>query len=343
MNNKIHLGIKLIDWYKENARVLPWRKSTPNPYDTWISEIILQQTQVKQGINYYLRFIERFPDVKSLSEANIDEVLLYWKGLGYYSRAINLHKASIQIMEDFGGIFPTKYKDIILLKGVGKYTAAAISSICFNEKIPAVDGNFYRVLSRLFADDMDTSLSKSFDYYSQLALQMMPEYGSGEFNQAVMDIGAEICKPQNPICEDCPLNEDCLALATQSVLKFPVKTKKVKVEALDLKYYFVECNDNFLIKQRNNDSIWKQLYDFPTYIPSDWEHYIKNTKTIEHKLTHKKLFITIHHIILKDRKYFESFANENSYSIIHKNETEQKSFPKPLQSYIDDYFISSNP
>lgn len=338
MENKIHLGIKLIDWYKRNARVLPWRQSTPNPYHTWISEIILQQTQVKQGINYYLRFIERFPDVQSLSEAKIDDVLLYWKGLGYYSRAINLHKASMQVMEDFGGVFPTNYKDILTLKGVGKYTAAAISSICFDEKIPAVDGNFYRVLSRLFADGMDISLSKAFDYYSQLALQMMPEYGAGEFNQAIMDIGAEICKPQNPLCEDCPLNEDCLALATQSVLNFPVKTKKVKVEALSLEYYFVEYNNDFLIKQRDNSSIWKHLYDFPTYIPSNWGDYITHSETTEHKLTHKKLSITIHRIILEDRKCLELFANENSYSIIHKNEAEQKSFPKPLQNYIDGLF-----
>lgn len=335
MENKIHLGEKLIAWYKLNARDLPWRKNVKNPYYTWISEIILQQTQVKQGVDYYLRFIERFPNIKSLSEANIDEVLLYWKGLGYYSRAINLHKASLQIMNEFGGIFPTNYKDILKLKGIGKYTAGAISSICFGERIPSVDGNFYRVLSRLFADDMDISLSKAFDYYAQLALQIMPKYDAGEFNQSIMDIGSEICKPKNPLCDDCPLNDDCLALATQSVQNFPVKTKKAKVEALDLKYYFVEYNGNFLIKQRDNQSIWKHLYEFPTTIPHSWEDFIINCSIVEHKLTHKKLSITFYHIIMKNRNKFEEFSDKYSYSIVSKSEAEQKSFPKPLQNYID--------
>lgn len=335
MENKIHLGEKLIAWYKLNARDLPWRKNIKNPYHTWISEIILQQTQVKQGKGYYLRFIERFPNVKSLSEADIDEVLLYWKGLGYYSRAINLHKASLQIMNEFGGVFPKNYKDILKLKGIGKYTAGAISSICFDERIPAVDGNFYRVLSRLFADKMDISLSKAFDYYAQLALQMMPKYGAGDFNQAIMDIGSEICKPKNPLCDDCPLNDDCLALATQSVQNFPIKTKKTKIEALDLKYYFVEYNENFLIKQRGSQSIWKHLYEFPTTIPHSWEGFIINCTTVEHKLTHKKLSITFYHIIIKNKEEFEEFSDKYLYAIVNKNESEQKSFPKPLQNYID--------
>ena len=152
----LNIGLKLLKWYDLNARDLPWRK-TKNPYHIWVCEIVLQQTRVEQGKNHYLNFVERFPTVESLSSAEIDEVLLYWKGLGYYSRAINLHKAAQQVMEDFGGEFPNQFEEILKLKGVGKYTAAAVSSICFDEKVPAIDGNFYRVLSRVFADDFDVS------------------------------------------------------------------------------------------------------------------------------------------------------------------------------------------
>ncbi len=180
-----------MNWYQINARNLPWR-STRNPYKIWISEIILQQTQVKQGLQHYLNFVQRFPNVKTLANADTDEVLLYWKGLGYYSRALNLHKAAQQIITDFEGEFPQKYEEILKLKGVGKYTAAAIASICFNERKPAIDGNFYRVLSRLFADDYDISQAGAFQYFSELALQMMPYEACGDFNQAIMDLGAEV-------------------------------------------------------------------------------------------------------------------------------------------------------
>ena len=180
----LHIGKKLTKWYGSNARQLPWRENQL-PYNIWISEIVLQQTQVKQGLGHYLRFIERFPTVVELHNASEDDVLLYWKGLGYYSRAINLHKAAHQVVEDFGGEFPNHYNDILKLKGIGKYTAAAIASICFEEKVPAVDGNFYRVLSRIFADDFDISSSKAFQYFSDLALLIMPNDKAGEFNQAL--------------------------------------------------------------------------------------------------------------------------------------------------------------
>lgn len=212
----LHVGNRLLEWYRNNARDLPFRQ-TKDPYKIWICEIVFQQTRINQGLNHYNNFIERFPDVKTLAEAEENEVLLYWKGLGYYSRAINIHKAAQQIMNDYQGVFPSRYEEILKLKGVGKYTAAAVFSICFNGKMPAVDGNFYRVLSRLFADDFDISSSKAFSYFSELAQLVMPE-NVGDFNQAMMDIGSEICKPKNPLCGECPLNEDCLAFATQKSL-----------------------------------------------------------------------------------------------------------------------------
>ena len=232
----LHIGTKLLKWYDSNARDLPFR-NTKDPYKIWICEIVFQQTRIAQGLNHYNNFIERFPDVKTLAEAPEDEVLLYWKGLGYYSRAINIHKAAKQIINEHNGVFPTDYDEILKLKGVGKYTAAAVSSICFNGKMPAVDGNFYRVLSRVFADDFDISNSRAFNYFSELSHLVMSE-NVGDFNQAMMDLGSEICKPRNPLCGVCPIHNDCLAFSLNKVSEFPVKTKKVKTQDLGLKYYF---------------------------------------------------------------------------------------------------------
>jgi A/G-specific adenine glycosylase len=328
----LHIGKKLTKWYDTNARQLPWRESQ-HPYNIWISEIVLQQTQVKQGLGHYLRFIERFPTVAELHLASEDDVLLYWKGLGYYSRAINLHKAAHQIIEDFDGKFPDHYQDILKLKGVGKYTAAAIASICFEERIPAIDGNFYRVLSRIFADDFDISGSKAFQYFSDLALLIMPDDKSGEFNQAIMDIGSEICKPKNPLCGECPVNEDCLAYETGRIQEFPVKTKKAKVSDLSLKYFFIKHKNQFLIQQRGNDFIWKRLYEFPTLIPFEWEFFIINSKILNHKLTHKNMTIEINTVEIDSKKDFEKFASDNTFIIVDEKQADEKSFPKPLETF----------
>ncbi len=329
----LHIGKKLLYWYNFHGRDLPFRK-TQNPYNIWICEIVFQQTRIQQGLSHYNRFIERFPDVKTLSESNLDEVLLYWKGLGYYSRAINIHKASQQIMTDFKGEFPENYDDILKLKGVGKYTAAAISSICFGKQIPAVDGNFYRVLSRLFADDFDISNHKANEYFSELAFRMMPENSAGTFNQAMMDLGSEICKPKNPLCEKCPLSNDCLAFSLSKVSLFPVKTKKVKIENLQLKYYFVAFENQFLIRRRQDDFIWKNLYEFPTEIPEKFEHLISKTTILKHKLTHKNLEITIDSVSLPSKSDFEKFAEEGNFLVTDFENSHGKSFPKPLENYI---------
>ncbi|WP_417430321.1 A/G-specific adenine glycosylase [Halpernia sp.] len=330
----LHLGIKLLNWFKLNSRDLPWRK-TKDPYKIWICEILLQQTQVKQGLNHYLKFVEKFPNVKNLAEANEDEVLLYWKGLGYYSRAINLHKAAKQIMLDFNGKFPENYTEILSLKGVGKYTAAAIASIAFEQKFPAVDGNFYRVLSRLFADDFDVSRTNAFQYFSELALLMMPEYHIGNFNEAMMDLGSEICKPKNPFCEACPFNEECLAFKSGTINNYPVKTKKTKVTDLELNYFFINYKGEFLIQQRKDDFIWKKLYEFPTEISENINKYIRRSTLISHKLTHKNLKITINDVQCPDLKIFKKYAKETNFEISDFEESKQKSFPKPLQSYLE--------
>jgi A/G-specific adenine glycosylase len=328
----LHIGNKLLNWYKDNARDLPFRK-TKDPYKIWICEIVFQQTRITQGLNHYNNFIKRFPDVKTLADAEEDEVLLYWKGLGYYSRAINIHKAAQQIMADYNGVFPSQYEDILLLKGVGKYTAAAVSSICFASKMPAVDGNFYRVLSRVFADDFDISNSRAFNYFSELATLIMPE-NVGDFNQAMMDLGSEICKPKNPLCDECPLEDDCLAFSLHKVSDFPVKTKKTKTEDLHLKYYFVHYKEQFVIQQRKDDFIWKKLFEFPISINEELEPFINGIKTVSHKLTHKNLTIDIYNVEVTSKVVWNSFIKKNEYIITDFHESQKRSFPKPLENYI---------
>ncbi len=331
----VHIGTRLLKWYDENARDLPFR-NTKDPYKIWICEIVFQQTRIAQGLSHYNNFIKRFPDVQTLANAQEDEVLLYWKGLGYYSRAINIHKAAQQIMNEYHGEFPRIYEDILMLKGVGKYTAAAVSSICFDGKMPAVDGNFYRVLSRVFADDFDVSNSRAFNYFSQLAHLIIPE-NVGDFNQAMMDLGSEVCKPRNPLCIECPINSDCLAFSLNRVSEFPVKTKKVNAKDLYLKYYFIHRNGKFLIQQRKDDFIWKKLFEFPPEISDDLIPFIKSVKTVNHKLTHKNLSIEIFNVEVDSEKIWGNFIRENDYMMTDVAGSYGKSFPKPLENYIQNY------
>lgn len=333
----LNIGLKILKWYDLNARELPWR-STKNPYHIWVCEIVLQQTRVEQGKNHYLNFVKRFPDIKSLAHASTDEVLLYWKGLGYYSRAINLHAAAKQIMNDFNGVFPSHFDEILQLKGVGKYTAAAVASICFDEKIPAIDGNFYRVMSRIFADDFDISSSKAYQYFYNLALLIMPDELPGNFNQAIMDIGSEVCKPKNPICEWCPVKDDCRVYTTGRIHEFPVKTKKVKAQDLKLHYYYITYKDHFLIKQRDDSFIWKRLFDFPEEIPAEFENNIIEEKIVHHKLTHKNLEIVISKVALDNEEKFIAFSEKNRYSITNYQDSHRKSFPKPLENFLNKEF-----
>lgn len=294
---------------------------------------MFQQTRIAQGLGHYNRFIERFPDIETLAEADENEVILYWKGLGYYSRAINIHKASKQIMTEFSGKFPSDYDDILTLKGVGKYTAAAVSSICFGERRPAVDGNFYRVLSRIFADDFDVSQTNAFPYFSELAFLIMPE-NAGDFNQAMMDLGSEICKPKNPDCGDCPVKDDCLASALGKVSEFPQKTKKVKVENLSLKYYFVHRDGKFIIQQRGDGFIWKKLYEFLPEISSELIPFIKNFKIISHKLTHRNLSIEICDTEITSETVWNELISDKNFIISDFKDSQNRSFPKPLENYI---------
>lgn len=336
-----HLGKKLLKWYDFHGRDLPFR-NTQTPYNIWISEIIFQQTRIDQGLSYYTKFIHRFPTISDLAVAPQDEVLLYWKGLGYYSRALNLHKTAKIIHGDRNGIFPTAYQDLLKLPGIGKYTAAAIVSICYGVAMPAVDGNFYRVFSRLFADDFDVSNASAFQYYSDLALRVMPKTNPGEFNQAIMDLGSSVCKPKNPDCEKCPFVDDCLAFQLGKVQEFPYKSKKQKVSEQSMDYYFITFQDRFFIQQRDDLGIWKKLFELPQTLPDRLSECIVSTSTVEHKLSHRKLKINFHHVVVEDEKDFISIAKSNSNICINPLQLQRYAFPKPIDNYLKTRAFSSS-
>ncbi len=254
---------KLTHWYSINKRELPWRK-TKNPYYIWLSEIILQQTQVKQGLPYYEDFVKQYPTVFDLANATEQEVLKLWQGLGYYSRARNLHATAKHIAFDLDGKFPDNYKDLLKLKGVGDYTASAIASIAFNEVAAVVDGNVYRVLSRYFGIDTPINSTAGIKEFKALASSIIDEKEPANYNQAIMEFGAKQCKPKSPDCSICPLKDSCVALQKNLVDVLPVKLKKTKVTT---KYFnFLVCidqNKNTLLEQRIGKGIWQNLYQFP--------------------------------------------------------------------------------
>ncbi len=263
---------KLSQWYEQHHRILPWRE-TEDPYRIWISEIILQQTRVAQGLEYYMRFVERFPDVRSLASASEDEVLRYWQGLGYYSRARNLHRAAQTIVQRQSTVFDTPvdisdqasiFQELISLPGIGEYTAGAIASFAFNLPYPALDGNVYRVLARLYDCEIafDTSAGKK--HFHQLANQLLDPSNPRLFNSAIMEFGALHCTPTSPDCAHCPIQECCLAYAHHTVELLPVRKPRTALRDRYLNYT-IYCTPNMrtLIQQRTEKDIWQHLYEFP--------------------------------------------------------------------------------
>ncbi|MDR1369792.1 MAG: A/G-specific adenine glycosylase [Dysgonamonadaceae bacterium] len=252
----------LIAWYRENKRDLPWR-NTGDPYKIWISEIILQQTRVDQGLDYYSRFVSRFPDVFELAGAEEDEVLKYWQGLGYYSRARNLHASAKMIVEEYNGKFPEKYEDILHLKGVGEYTAAAIISFAWNRPYPTVDGNVFRFLSRLLAIEVPIDTGTGKKLFTETAGILMDEKQPGLFNQAMMEFGALQCVPVSPDCNNCPFVFKCMAYIARSVNLLPVKQGKTKVEDRYLYYFHIKQGGETYLEKRKGKGVWYNLYEFP--------------------------------------------------------------------------------
>ena len=301
---------KILQWYGLNKRDLPWR-NTRDPYKIWLSEILLQQTRVAQGLPYYHKFLSEFPTVHQLAKAKEEEVLKLWQGLGYYSRARNLHSAAKIVVTQYGGQFPNTYKDLIKLKGVGDYTASAIASSSFDLPEPVVDGNVYRVLSRYFGIDIPINSSRGSKYFKQLAREVMDAGNIREYNQAIMEFGAIQCAPKRPSCTSCPLNTSCAALRENNIQNLPRKQKNSKISKRYFNYLIVLDPDHkILLEQRKGKGIWQNLYQFPLIetttsvdideVSTQIQHLIKlkgnvtlsafHTKEIVHKLSHQHLY-----------------------------------------------------
>jgi A/G-specific adenine glycosylase len=253
----------LISWYLKNRRDLPWRDTT-DPYFIWLSEVILQQTRVNQGMDYYLRFTEQYPTVTHLAKATQEEVLKLWQGLGYYSRARNLHATAKLIVEEHGGQFPRTHQGLLALKGIGPYTAAAIASFAYRLAYAVVDGNVQRVLSRLFDIDLPVNGASGKRTIEALAQEFLHTSQPDVHNQAIMELGALICTPQGPACAKCPLSSHCMALACGTVAERPVKTAKKKATERHMHYAVVMHRGRLLFRKRGAQDIWQGLHDFPS-------------------------------------------------------------------------------
>jgi A/G-specific adenine glycosylase len=302
----------LIQWYLQNKRDLPWRNTT-DPYRIWLSEIMLQQTRVAQGMLYFLSFVDAFPTVFDLANAGEQQVLKLWQGLGYYSRARNLHKTAQYIAAELDGVFPDNYNDLLKLKGVGEYTAAAIASFSYGQPVAVVDGNVFRVLSRYFDIETDIALASAKKEFAALAFELMPKDEPATFNQAIMEFGALQCVPKSPNCNVCVFNESCLALQKKKIGQLPVKSKKLKVRNRYFNYLVVsDDNDDTIIQKRTSKGIWQNLYEFPlieTEAIESFDYIVEriekdffvndvvdsvleyNEKSIIHKLSHQHLHI----------------------------------------------------
>jgi len=346
MKNKIAEKLKV--WYQQNKRQLPWRQ-TKDPYKIWLSEIILQQTRVEQGMSYYLKFIERFPTIYNLANAKEDDVLKLWQGLGYYSRARNLHAAAKQILRN-KGVFPSSYSELIKLKGVGPYTAAAISSICFNETRAVVDGNVFRFIARMYGINTPIDSTEGKKEFQQLADELLDKKNAGEHNQSIMEFGSLHCKPAQPLCVDCTFEEICFARRKNSINKFPVKTNKVKTKTRHFHYFVIVQNSKTFLKKRlNKKDIWQNLFEFPLIETSESNEEEKILKELhvflgvsKNAYSIKKISIEYKHVLshqLLRAKFYEVELNKpsenlkNNFLLVKKSNVNKFALPRLIDKY----------
>jgi A/G-specific adenine glycosylase len=341
---------KIIYWYEQNKRELPWRL-TKNPYNIWLSEIILQQTRVNQGLPYYEVFVKKFPTIKEFAEANEDEILRTWQGLGYYSRARNMHFTSKIIKNEMHGKFPETFQKLKKLKGIGNYTAAAIASFAYNEPVPVIDGNVYRVLSRFFEIEKPINESNSYKVYFELAESLIDKKRPDLFNQAIMELGALICKPQNPNCQICPVSNSCLGFANKSFGNLPIKLKKLKVKTRYLNYLVFKHNGKLGFKKRKDNDIWQNMFDFPLLetnkeindlydlenlglINNERISLIKQSEIFVHKLTHQRI----------EAKFFvfrvenKNLNKKYDFEFYDEKEIEKLAKPKLIVNFLASFF-----
>jgi len=328
----------IADWYRQNSRSLPWR-DTNNPYFIWLSEIILQQTRIDQGRAYYEKFTSNYPNIIDLANADEQQILNDWQGLGYYSRARNVHYSAKLIRDEVDGEFPTNYNDILKLKGVGSYTAAAISSFAFKEKKAVVDGNVYRLLSRVFDIPTPIDSSKGQKEFQLLADELIPENHPDIHNQAIMELGAIVCTPKKPNCDTCPLIELCVSRQNKTIPIRPVKAKKTKVRDRYFHYLIYNENGSIFIEQRTQKGIWQNMYQFPLLeaessntasIRDNWKNQSKESHEITHKLSHQTIYATFHHI--------DNHPSEIGKSWIEIKKEDIQDFPLPriIDRYLEE-------
>lgn len=336
---------QLLNWYKKHKRNLPWRKTT-NPYYIWLSEVILQQTRIEQGLPYYEGFTTKFPTLKDLATADEDAVLKLWQGLGYYSRARNLHFTAQYIYIELKGVFPKSYTEIIKLKGIGPYTAAAIASFAYKEPVAVVDGNVFRVLSRFFGIYDDIAVTKTRAVFQKLANELISQKHPDLFNHAIMDFGATVCLPANPKCDSCIFNDNCFAFLKNEVAKLPVKNKKSSIKNRYLNYLILKKNNEIVIQQRTEKDIWQQLFELPlieTVSNNEEELFLHlsnlypnnnikkvTTNTIKHKLSHQQLHINFYEI---DVSTFTLNQQTSAIGDLHNY-----AYPIVIWNFLKDFF-----
>ena len=345
------ISTSLINWYKTHRRSLPWR-ATADSYKIWVSEIILQQTRVEQGIKYYYQFINKFPDIYSLGKANIDEVLKQWQGLGYYNRAKNMHHAANQIIHNYNGIMPDNYSELIKLKGIGPYTAAAVASFAYNEPVAVVDGNVKRVLARLFGFDKPVNSNAGEKYLQNLANSILNKDFPGIHNQAMIEFGAIQCTPGKPDCQQCPLSEICEAYNNNQVTLLPVKNAPKKKKNRYFYYLVIHQDEQYTyIKKRTQKDVWNSLYEFPLIERNtktelnqitqtrEWKQFFNGStpkithisEEYKHVLSHQNIFATFIEVKLP----FQTNYLENNFLKISKQNLDQFAISRLIEKYLE--------
>lgn len=319
----------MISWYQKNKRILPWRE-TYDPYKIWLSEVILQQTRVVQGLPYYQRFVEKYPCIHALAEAKEQEILRLWQGLGYYSRARNLYTCAQMIVNEFNGKFPTNYKELLHLKGVGTYTAAAIASIAFKEAVPVVHGNVYRVLASVFGIQENIASTQGIKVFHEFAKTSIPQKKADLYNQAIMEFGAMHCTPVHPKCNTCMFKRQCVAFHFDKQNVLPVKNKMMKIRKRSFNYFIIQFENKFYMKMRQANDIWKSLYDF--YLLEDNQlkqinHLERGLLTLikRYKLAIEKNSQLYKHILTQKAQFLLKEQNLIPFTL-----EEIKQLPKPI-------------
>jgi len=345
MNNKF--STLLINWYEENRRNLPWR-GTKDVYKVWLSEIILQQTRVQQGLDYYNKFVSKYPTIFDLASASEDQILSDWQGLGYYSRARNLHNTAKKVAFEFDGVFPSNKKELMKLKGIGDYTSSAIASFCFDEATPVIDGNVFRFIGRLKGIFSPIDLPETKKEIQKFLQNQIPKKGNAPFNQGLMEMGALVCTPKKPNCENCPFSNSCYAFLNNCQEELPVKGKKIKVKTRYLNYLLYKEDGKLALQKRFGKDIWENLFEFPL-IETELEHEVVNLKILiseytqlknpsvdlignyKHKLTHQVLIVNIwklNNVIAETPK---------NWIFVNSNELNKFALPRVLTRFWEDF------